>query len=255
MASRFPPFFCLPPLLLALACAGARPLPLALKGVWHEVAPGETAGDLAARYAADEAEIVELNDLPPDGALTGREQVFVPTRDGRSPGVGAPPPRPLEAPAAARTEAASGTPGGTAAPASASAGGSCGASGRPCFAWPVDGELRSGFGPRGGKHHDGIDIAAPEGTPIRAAADGKAIYSGDAIQGYGNLVILRHDGGIVTIYAHNSKNLVEEGAEVQRGEAIAEVGQTGAATAPHVHFEVRVDERPRDPLLYLPPGD
>jgi murein DD-endopeptidase MepM/ murein hydrolase activator NlpD len=119
----------------------------------------------------------------------------------------------------------------------------------------VDGEVWSGFGPKGGKHHDGIDLAAPVGTPVRAAADGLVIYSGDAIKGYGNLVILRHDGGIVTIYAHNSKNRVAEGAAVKRGETIAEVGQTGAATAPHVHFEVRVDERPRDPLLYLPPGD
>ncbi|HUT77048.1 MAG TPA: LysM peptidoglycan-binding domain-containing M23 family metallopeptidase, partial [Polyangia bacterium] len=182
---------CSLPLLLALACAGAQPPPLEITGVWHEVSAGETATDLAARYGGDAAEIVELNDLPPGGELTGREQVFVPTAGGKPPGIGAPPPPPVAAaaePPPAQKQAAAAKPG---APSPA---GSCGVSGRPCFAWPVEGELRSGFGPKDGKHHDGIDLAAPVGTPVRAAADGQVIYSGDAIKGYGNLVILRHDG-------------------------------------------------------------
>jgi murein DD-endopeptidase MepM/ murein hydrolase activator NlpD len=249
MASRLP-LFCLPA-LAALACAGAKPPPLQLKGIWHEVEGGESAADLAGKHTADEAVIVELNDLPADGALAGRGRVFVPTPSGAPPGTGAPPPPPL-ASAAAPSPVPNKT--ATARPAPAAPAGSCGASGRPCFAWPVDGELRSGFGPRGGKHHDGIDIAAPVGTKVRAAADGRVIYSGDAIKGYGNMVILRHDDGVVTVYAHHSKNVAVEGGDVKRGDTIAEVGQTGAATAPHLHFEVRVDERPRDPLLYLPPN-
>lgn len=253
MSPRLPPILSFLPLLLALACAGAKPPPLAITGFWHQVTGGETAADLAARYGASEAEIVELNDLPPGGELAGRERVFVPTASGEPPGIGAAPPPPLATTAAdpllSPNKATAATPAPVAPP------GSCGVSGRPCFAWPADGKLRSGFGPRDGKHHDGIDIAAPVGTPVRAAADGQVIYSGDAIKGYGNLVILRHEGGIVTVYAHNSKNLAIEGGAVKRGETIAEVGQTGAATAPHVHFEVRIDERPRDPLLYLPPRD
>ncbi len=241
------------PLFAALACAGAKPPPLELRGVWHEVDGGETAAELAGKYGTEEADIVELNDLPPDGTLAGRKQVFVPIASGKLPGTGAPPPEPLVAavaPPFPPTEGAAAKK-----PAHANAVGSCGASGRPCFTWPVDGELRSGFGPKGGKHHDGIDISATVGTPVRAAADGRVIYSGDAIKGYGNMVILGHEGGIVTVYAHNSKNKVAEGAAVKQGAIIAEVGQTGAATAPHVHFEVRVDERPRDPLLYLPAAD
>jgi murein DD-endopeptidase MepM/ murein hydrolase activator NlpD len=106
------------------------------------------------------------------------------------------------------------------------------------------------FGVRGGARHDGIDIAAPEGTPVLAAAHGKAIYVGEQ-PGYGMVVILRHGDGLVTVYAHNSAVLVREGARVERGQAIARVGQTGRTSGPHLHFEVREGTRPRNPLLYL----
>jgi murein DD-endopeptidase MepM/ murein hydrolase activator NlpD len=107
------------------------------------------------------------------------------------------------------------------------------------------------YGVRAGRRHDGIDIAAPEGTAVAAAAPGTVIYAGEQ-SGYGAIVIVRHDGGLVTLYAHNSRLLVEEGAHVRRGEAIARVGQTGRTTGPHLHFEVRDGTRPRNPLLYLP---
>jgi len=85
---------------------------------------------------------------------------------------------------------------------------------------------------------------------VAAAADGTVIFAGDQA-GYGAVVILRHEGGLVTLYAHNSRVLVREGARVARGEAIARVGQTGRTTGPHLHFEVREGTRPRDPLLFL----
>jgi murein DD-endopeptidase MepM/ murein hydrolase activator NlpD len=118
------------------------------------------------------------------------------------------------------------------------------------LAWPLRGVLYGRFGVRAGQRHDGIDIAAPEGAPVAAAADGTVIFAGDQA-GYGAVVILRHDAGLVTLYAHNSRVLVHEGARVARGDAVARVGQTGRTTGPHLHFEVREGTRPRDPLLFL----
>jgi len=117
--------------------------------------------------------------------------------------------------------------------------------------WPVEGKITSNFGPRRGSFHDGLAIAAPLGTPILAAANGEVIYSG-SLRGYGNLVILRHRAGYVTVYAHTQKNLVQEGERVRRGQAIARVGQTGRASGPHLHFEVRKDNLAKNPLRYLP---
>jgi murein DD-endopeptidase MepM/ murein hydrolase activator NlpD len=117
--------------------------------------------------------------------------------------------------------------------------------------WPAPGAVSSGFGIRGNAHHDGIDIAAPEGTPVRAALDGTVAYVG-SLRGYGKVVILTHEGGLTTVYAHNSKNLVNAGTRVHRGTVIASVGQTGRTTGPNLHFEVRKNNLARDPLVYLP---
>jgi murein DD-endopeptidase MepM/ murein hydrolase activator NlpD len=119
------------------------------------------------------------------------------------------------------------------------------------MSWPVDAPLSSPFGRREGRAHDGIDLAAPEGTPVRAACDGAVVYAGHGLRGYGNLLILQHSAALATIYAHNSALLVGEGAQVERGALIARSGATGHVTAPHLHFEVRQDGRPRDPLEYL----
>jgi murein DD-endopeptidase MepM/ murein hydrolase activator NlpD len=115
----------------------------------------------------------------------------------------------------------------------------------------VEGELSSRFGPRNGRFHDGIDIAAPHGTPVMAAADGQVILS-DVLRGYGKVVIVRHAGGYVTVYAHNAANHVAEGRVVRRGERVATVGQSGRVTGASLHFEVRKDNLARDPLRYLP---
>jgi len=121
------------------------------------------------------------------------------------------------------------------------------------FEWPVLGEVTSDFGvPRGSHLHDGIDLATEKGTPIHAAESGRVIYSGDELGDYGRVVILKHEGRWATIYAHNSKNLVKEGQEVSRGDVIAKVGDTGNATAPHLHFEVRRSNEPEDPRSCLP---
>ncbi len=121
------------------------------------------------------------------------------------------------------------------------------------FSWPLSGRLTSRFGPRNGSFHDGIDIAAPVGTPVRAAASGRVIFS-DALRGYGNVVIVKHANGFTTVYAHHRRNLVKDGQIVRRGEIIGEVGETGRVTGPSLHFEVRSGKNARNPLHYLQPA-
>lgn len=123
-------------------------------------------------------------------------------------------------------------------------------SSRARLSWPVRGIVTSGYGMRWGRLHAGIDIAAPEGTPVAAAADGKVIFTGWA-GGYGNLVLIAHGDGIVTAYAHLASIAVGQGAGVARGSVIGTVGSTGHSTGPHLHFEVRVDGTPVDPIAYL----
>jgi len=119
------------------------------------------------------------------------------------------------------------------------------------FIWPVLGEVTSKFGSRGESFHDGIDISAPEGTPIKAIEAGQVIYS-DQLRGYGNLIIIRHPGGFASVYAHNRINKVREGQKIGQGDVIGEVGSTGRVSAPHLHFEIRKDNIAQDPLYYLP---
>lgn len=116
--------------------------------------------------------------------------------------------------------------------------------------WPASGPVTSAYGSRWGRLHEGIDIGAPYGAPIVAAAAGTVIYAG-WLGGYGNLVVIDHGGGVATAYAHQSQIAVSVGQVVSRGQTIGYVGSTGYSTGPHVHFEVRVDGRAVDPLGYL----
>lgn len=118
--------------------------------------------------------------------------------------------------------------------------------------WPTDGEVSRGFGRHGTHRHDGLDIAAPRGTPIYAAADGEVIFSDWGPGGYGRMVILQHQADTVTVYAHNQTNLVQVGQRVRQGERIATVGQSGRATGNHLHFEVRRNATPISPTDLLP---
>jgi len=120
------------------------------------------------------------------------------------------------------------------------------------FIWPVKGSVTSWFGVRKGRRHDGIDIAAPKGTPIRASETGKVIYSGNGIAGYGNLIIIQHLEGFNSVYAHNSKNLVKVDENVKKKQIIGKVGDTGRARGYHLHFEIRRGVRSVDPMHYLP---
>jgi len=112
--------------------------------------------------------------------------------------------------------------------------------------------LSSGFGLRHGAMHDGVDIAVPVGTPVMAAASGRVIFAG-RMRGYGRIIIIQHDNHYVTVYAHDSINLVREGQMVSRGQVIGRVGRSGRTTGANLHFEVRHNNIASNPLLYLSP--
>ena len=202
----------------------------------HVVKRGETLYRIAKSYGVPPRELLEVNDLRDPRQLEPGMELFVP---GATRAVEVPP---LPPGAPAEQEVVSPEP--------------ATAAGRPArgadkLRWPVQGVLYSRYGVRQGQRHDGIDIAAPEGATIGAAAGGAVLYAG-AQSGYGSIVILRHDGGLLTLYAHASAILVRQGDRVEAGQPIARVGKSGRTTGPHLHFEVREGTRPRNPLFYLP---
>jgi len=126
-------------------------------------------------------------------------------------------------------------------------------SGPVSFAWPLRGEVISEFGPKpDGRRNDGVNIRANEGDSIRASAAGQVVYAGNELAGYGELVLIRHEGGWVTAYAHNSRLRVSEGEQVTAGQIIAEAGSTGTVDSPQLHFEIRRNTTPEDPMRHLP---
>ncbi|WP_208977744.1 M23 family metallopeptidase [Labrenzia sp. 011] len=121
------------------------------------------------------------------------------------------------------------------------------------FRWPVRGRIISDFGAKpGGGKNEGVNLAVPEGTPVKAADSGTVIYSGNELKGYGNLILVRHDEGWVTAYAHNSELKVKRGDTVRRGDVVALAGASGSVNQPQVHFELRKGNKPVDPLKHLP---
>lgn len=123
--------------------------------------------------------------------------------------------------------------------------------GKGVVAWPLSGPVTSGYGYRWGANHKGIDIGVPTGTPIMASKAGVVFFSGE-MSGYGNVILIDHGGGLVTLYAHQSQLIAAKGASVAQGQTIGLVGSTGRSTGPHLHFEVRINGVAYDPLAYLP---
>jgi murein DD-endopeptidase MepM/ murein hydrolase activator NlpD len=122
----------------------------------------------------------------------------------------------------------------------------------PTFRWPVRGKVIASYGAKtNGKANDGINLAVPEGTPVKAAEDGVVAYAGNELKGYGNLILVRHANGYVTAYAHASELLVKRGDPIKRGQVIAKSGQSGEVASPQLHFEIRKGSAPVDPLQFL----
>jgi murein DD-endopeptidase MepM/ murein hydrolase activator NlpD len=240
-----------------LAAPGQHDEP-ALAGVVHVVKGGETIYRISRAYGIDAADLMETNGVTDARAVAIGTELFVPGAPAvveippvgdEAPQAGLTPTATTAATASATTKPSTTTSRTSTAPATPVTLG--GPRTAPPLAWPLKGVLYGRYGVREGRRHDGIDIAAPEGTTVVAAADGTVIYAGEQA-GYGWIVILKHDGGLVTVYAHNSKLLVRDGGRVRRGDPVAKVGQTGRTTGPHLHFEVRDGTRPKNPLLFLP---
>jgi murein DD-endopeptidase MepM/ murein hydrolase activator NlpD len=251
----------------------------------HKVREGETVYGIARQYGIDARQLVQINSIPPPYKIAAGQNLKLPARLPSqvasagpavptpataqvvaAPGAG-PPPQPQPQgrperqesiftpaetpPAVAREPEELPDPepdqpqsAGRIPDATPDRGGG--------FLWPVRGKVLSKFGPQGrGMHNDGINIAAAQGTPIRAAENGVVVYAGNELPGFGNLLILRHADGWTTAYGHTDAFRVRRGDAVRRGQVIATVGRTGGVSAPQLHFEIRKGSEAMDPSRYL----
>lgn len=248
-------------LLAALGPAMARPEPATGPRTpqrVYEVKPGDTLTSLAKKYNVNVATLVKLNQLPSVTAQLKIGQHLVipgsdmPTSTAHKP-ADSPPASTAHKPAA--THQAAVAPTRTVATTSSSQKLALAVpdfdGDTPLLGWPAEGPVVSAFGHRRSGWHGGIDIKAPLGTPVQAAAPGVVVAAGTETR-YGLVVKIEHRGGFTTVYAHNDVNLVEVGERVDAGDLIALVGNTGRATTYHVHFEVRRDGLAYNPLYLLP---
>jgi murein DD-endopeptidase MepM/ murein hydrolase activator NlpD len=226
----------------------------------HTVKPGETGIAIARAYGVPWTELAALNSLAPPYVIRVGQPLRLPSRQAVEA-------RSVEERARAFTidmdtlitgaepaSPAAGPPQRTATPAPRPSPRPELPGDAPPFLWPADGRVIAGFGPKpAGRFNDGVNLRVNAGSPVRAAADGTVAYAGDAITGFGNLLLIRHANGWVTAYGHNEALLVTRGQMVKAGEPVARAGSTGAVTEPQLHFEIRRGRVAVDPLTLLPP--
>jgi murein DD-endopeptidase MepM/ murein hydrolase activator NlpD len=227
----------------------------------HVVVPGETLNSIARLYGKSVMVLAKTNNLAPDTMVRVGQHIIIPDvrsvprkearTEVRAPVPPAAPARrdvaseesphsawkatPVEPPPAEKTPIKNAEPVGS----------------LPGFRWPVHGRVIARFGNSPNGQNDGIDVAVPQGTAVKAADDGVVAYAGNELKGYGNLVLIRHSNGYVTAYAHASEILVKRGEAVKRGQVIAKSGETGNVKAPELHFEIRKGATPVDPTQFL----
>ncbi len=231
---------------------------------------GQSLGIIAHAYHVPASAIIAANHLTPPYKIEAGQSLVIPGA-GEAPPLSTPPPPlmaasptppsphdrppdiiPLDGPAPA--------PRAPPEPSAADEARSAPAAAAPLphgghFAWPVRGHVLAGYGvAAGGKHNDGINIAAPRGTPVTAVDGGTVAYAGNELRGYGNLVLVKHANGWITAYAHCEELLVKQGDTVSRGQEIAKVGATGGVGEPQLHFELRRGKRAVDPREFLAPA-
>jgi len=222
------------------------------KGVDHVVTPGVTLYRISQAYKVPIAKLMEANGLSSPSAIKVGSKIFIP---GAKTVLHVEPFVPLSAREKIDLERTLG-PEEKPIPAEPSPG--AGGQKLPSLGdeldliWPIQGKINSPFGPRGKNFHKGIDIASPSYQEVKAAMDGEVILARNSRNGYGNVVVLRHDSGFSSIYGHMNVIIAKEGEAVRQGQAIGGVGSTGRATGTHLHFELRRGGRPLDPLPLLP---
>jgi murein DD-endopeptidase MepM/ murein hydrolase activator NlpD len=232
----------------------------------HVVAQGETLSKISRLYGKPVTDIAKANNIQLTSPLKIGDRLVIPgarmtaaAKSGATPikstpapaqpkPVAAAPPKEPEPPQSASMV----TPVPATPPVTDGVKSAEGTGALPKFRWPANGRVIAGFGPAtNGQQNDGINIALPENTPVKAAEDGVVAYAGNELKGYGNLVLVRHPNGYVTAYAHAKELLVKRGDQVKRGQPIARSGQTGNVTAPQLHFEIRKGASPLDPIRFL----
>jgi murein DD-endopeptidase MepM/ murein hydrolase activator NlpD len=225
----------------------------------HVVAPGDTLSRISRLYHKGVNEIAKANNIQPTATLNVGDRLVIPgvqasAAKPNAPAVGA---QAKPAPSAALKEAEPVQSASVVTPAPDTLDKDAaklaeGTGALPKFRWPANGRVIAGYGPTtNGQQNDGINIALPENTPVKAAEDGVVAYAGNELKGYGNLVLVRHPNGYVTAYAHAKELLVKRGDQVKRGQVIARSGQTGNVNAPQLHFEIRKGASPLDPTRFL----
>ena len=229
----------------------------------HTVAPGETLSKLSRTYKVPVGTLAKANNIEPHTQVKIGDQITIPGVRAQQAAKPAPvaqqqpviaPPQQKIAATPPVSTARSITP-ATDNPAPPETKPVTTAATMPTFRWPVRGRVINGFGPKtAGAQNDGINVAVPEGTPVKAAEDGVVAYAGNELKSYGNLVLIRHSNGYVTAYAHASEIMVKRDEPIKRGQVIAKSGQTGSVTAPQLHFEIRKGSSPVDPMPYLDKG-
>lgn len=210
--------------------------PTQVGGVHHVVQPGQTLWRIARTYGLPLEQLAQANEIEDPTQVAAGTLLFIPGAR-----------RMLEVPAFPTS------PGGPAGPEERSPEVLTGRTAD--WVWPVEqARILSYFGaPRSGHRHGGIDIGGRHGEPVLASRSGRVVYSGAGMRGYGKTVILDHGDGLRSLYAHNAKLLVRIGQQVDQGMPVALIGRTGNATAEHCHFEIRRNDKPLDPLLFLLP--
>src|ERR1700730_2662140 len=255
-ATRVPPqagrLAALPPKTAPAAGAPAG------NGAVHAGGPGDTLSKISRLYRKPVSDIVKANNIAITTRLNVGDRIIIPGVKSSAANTNH---QSLAqtSPAAPVPEATEATPSASVfTPASAVTG--AGDTGKtvdataslPKFRWPANGRVITAFGPMtNGQQNDGINIAVPENTPIKAAEDGTVAYAGNELKGYGNLILVRHPNGYVTAYAHAKELLVKRGDQVKRGQVIAHSGQSGNVNAPQLHFEIRKGASPVDPTKFL----
>ena len=216
----------------------------------HVVAAGDTLSKIARKYGKALPEIAKANNIQPNAKLNVGDRILIPGGrtshaqiEGEPATAIAAKPQSMEVAAVVTPSAEAPNPVVSSKPA---------AEATPSLRWPVHGRVIAAFGSKSnGQANDGIDVAVPENTPVKAADDGVVAYAGNELKGYGNLVLVRHPSGYVTAYAHAKELLVKKGDPIKRGQVIAKSGQTGNVEVPELHFEVRKGTAPLDPMQFL----
>lgn len=222
------------------------------QGRVHTVQSGEYLALIAKRYGADTFSVARINGIRAPYTIFPGQQLRIPRTGVSGAGggggnvqVASKPPAPVAAPSQKVTPTRT-----TPAPTKTQVPQPPRRSGT--FSWPLKGKVISAYGPKEkGLYNDGVNIQAARGTAVKAAENGVVAYAGNEIRGFGNLLLIKHDGGWVTAYAHNDQLLVKRGDKVARGQVISKVGSTGSVTSPQLHFELRKGSNAVDPKKYM----